>query len=481
MSSARHDDDLVRLYHEASAGDPRRPSDAVRDAASAHARMLTQAVEDQAPELPLQSAEPRPAANAGRWRISMLGSLAVLGMAGLLVLQFDRGTPEERDLVRGAARPSSAPPAVPERGVTEQSAHSAQEPLKPVQPGTTTREAMALPRSGASKQEAKVLPRPGDLAPAPASRAPSGVVANASAGPSAQHNATVADGGAPDGLRSPPDPKPHGDRQIGAAPGASEAAVADTRSRPDSGQAESTARSGGDPVATRAVPTPRTLAREEPLTRSAQVADGRAPVPAPFPASAGTQPLPAPVPVAPPLVADKRARADDSQPVSSARAPAAQRSSHDVVNPERDAGGSLASVARPGAASGFAAPTAVSGLREQRADAARAGSSSVAPTRGDEIGDPRLLRIASLGRVAELRPLLAAGANLNGVDAQGRTPLMLAARAGHAPMVRALLDSGADARLTDASGKTARQHALDAGRDDIARLLDDASATDVRR
>ena len=43
------------------------------------------------------------AANDGQWRLRALGSLAVLGLVGLLALQFDRGTPEEREAAFGTA------------------------------------------------------------------------------------------------------------------------------------------------------------------------------------------------------------------------------------------------------------------------------------------------------------------------------------------------------------------------------------------
>lgn len=112
------DDDLIRLYHAAADRVGGAPSPAVGDAVRAHARVMA-ALRQGAdpPDTPVVPDAGRDtAANAARWRVSMLASLAVVALAGLLVLQFDRGTPQEQDLVR-------APDAVvPLRGGAERSA-----------------------------------------------------------------------------------------------------------------------------------------------------------------------------------------------------------------------------------------------------------------------------------------------------------------------------------------------------------------------
>ena len=97
-----HDDPWVRAYRDASAHDERQPDPSVGDAVRAHARMLAQAHAAQAPVAEQPERMTGVAANARRWKLSMLGSLAVLGLVGLLVLQFDQGsTPQEKELVRG--------------------------------------------------------------------------------------------------------------------------------------------------------------------------------------------------------------------------------------------------------------------------------------------------------------------------------------------------------------------------------------------
>ncbi len=69
--------------------------------------------------------------------------------------------------------------------------------------------------------------------------------------------------------------------------------------------------------------------------------------------------------------------------------------------------------------------------------------------------DPALLSAAKKGRTAEIRTLLARGANLESRDKQGRTPLMLAAANGREETVRFLLDRGSQADARDRLGWTA--------------------------
>ncbi|MCW5644943.1 MAG: hypothetical protein KIT63_22815 [Rhodoferax sp.] len=112
------DDDLIRLYHAAADRVGGAPSPAVGDAVRAHARVMAASRQGaDPPDTPVVPDAGRDtAANAARWRVSMLASLAVVALAGLLVLQFDRGTPQEQDLVR-------APDAVvPLTGDAERSA-----------------------------------------------------------------------------------------------------------------------------------------------------------------------------------------------------------------------------------------------------------------------------------------------------------------------------------------------------------------------
>ena len=137
-------DALLRRYHEANALDPARPSPALREAVLAQARAAAagqattkiavleapQAANhgDIDPEVIADYDHPtlgtaqkrqknavstpktaRSAANDTSWRIRAAASVAVLGLATLLFLQFDRGAPEERDLALGGPAATTAP------------------------------------------------------------------------------------------------------------------------------------------------------------------------------------------------------------------------------------------------------------------------------------------------------------------------------------------------------------------------------------
>ena len=102
------DDELVRRYHEASEQEGARPGAHVRDAVRAHAQMVATAAAS-ASAAPVAT----PAANQARWKISALATLAVVGLTGLLMLQFERGTPEERDTAFSHRRAEAPAPASP--------------------------------------------------------------------------------------------------------------------------------------------------------------------------------------------------------------------------------------------------------------------------------------------------------------------------------------------------------------------------------
>jgi hypothetical protein len=100
-------DELLERYAEAIAQDPRRPSERVRNAARAHAQMLRNQASD------VQRAEgiapAQTAANQPRWRLSLVASLAVVGLAGLLYVQIDQGESQDREIALGAPPPGAVP------------------------------------------------------------------------------------------------------------------------------------------------------------------------------------------------------------------------------------------------------------------------------------------------------------------------------------------------------------------------------------
>jgi ankyrin repeat protein len=130
-----------------------------------------------------------------------------------------------------------------------------------------------------------------------------------------------------------------------------------------------------------------------------------------------------------------------------------------------DAGMSMkAEQAQAGAPSRAAAATAAA---PSRTPAARARLTDA---------DGTLHRLAAAGSWPAFAGRLAAGAPVDGRDAQGRTPLMVAAEAGQTDMVRQLLRADADTRLVDDAGRTALHWAQRAGRDEVVRLLVEADS-----
>jgi hypothetical protein len=99
-------DALLQRYAEANALDAARPGKALRDAVLAHARQQV-----AGPGAPLETQAP--AANDGQWKWRALGSLAVVGLVGLLVMQFERDTSDEQAVALGTANPRRNPATLP--------------------------------------------------------------------------------------------------------------------------------------------------------------------------------------------------------------------------------------------------------------------------------------------------------------------------------------------------------------------------------
>lgn len=153
------DDELVRRYHEASATEAARPGAHVRDAVRAHAQMLSAATAAATAAPP--PAPGRAAANQSRWKLSALATVAVLGLAGLLMLQFERGTPEEKEITHGPRRaempaPARVPPPSPAPTTDTAAKRGAESPAASAQPGT----APAPAKPSAPAMAARPAPAP---------------------------------------------------------------------------------------------------------------------------------------------------------------------------------------------------------------------------------------------------------------------------------------------------------------------------------
>ena len=88
-----------------------------------------------------------------------------------------------------------------------------------------------------------------------------------------------------------------------------------------------------------------------------------------------------------------------------------------------------------------------------------------------------LLSAARVGNADTVKSLLASrNADVNGVNADGNTPLIEAARFGHDEVVTALLIAKADVNAKNREGKTALMLAAEGGHDEVVRLLTQANA-----
>jgi ankyrin repeat protein len=94
----------------------------------------------------------------------------------------------------------------------------------------------------------------------------------------------------------------------------------------------------------------------------------------------------------------------------------------------------------------------------------------------DQPGWSPVLYAASGPNPEVLKFLLDKGAPLNGVSANGTTPLMMAAQYGAIDGATLLLQRGADPTLRNAQGWTATDFAQRADRDRLAKAIDAASA-----
>lgn len=210
MTEPRQTDDLAQRYIEASAQDPRRPPDRVRDAARAHA--LDVIASKALPATANRPATNQPAANQSRWKMTLLASVALAGMTGLLVLQFERGTAKEKEIALGqpVASSAAAPPAAPATA--------------PVLAPATPQE---LPPAAAQAKTAAKPDRPTPAMPAPAPAPP---MADSNATKAAPP-ATQPEPSAPEMLATPlmrPRPAPQAPARLAdAAPAAPAAPAAD--------------------------------------------------------------------------------------------------------------------------------------------------------------------------------------------------------------------------------------------------------------
>lgn len=155
-------DELLQRYADAAAQDTSRPSAQVREAIRAHASMLAQARTATPTEPPVA---PSPnAANQSRWAVSLLASLAVVGLSTLLMLQIDRGSPEDREVAMVAPKPAHTAPERP-TATTTASVTTADAAAPP--PPAAARAPKPAPAPAPARERAEAAPPRAGNAPEP--------------------------------------------------------------------------------------------------------------------------------------------------------------------------------------------------------------------------------------------------------------------------------------------------------------------------
>lgn len=471
-------DELLERYHEAVALDAAAPDANLRAAVLAQAevtawRHAATAADDEdadalatdelparaepaggeaefSSELPLPAGAAAEAANERQWFIPVAASVAVLGLATLLALQFDRSGPAEQAVALGqrSAAPADAVPAAP-TSAPAASAAIAESASEVAEPEATEPEISALE---AAKPEAST---PDAAAPEPA----------AEPAPEPEPPAPPPPVTEPSPAAVVPEPTPAA--APSAAPAAREPSPAAVAPKPT--RAAAPARPRTQAPRKPEQPAARAPARTQ---REAARTERR---PAPPPRAAAQRPG---APAAAPAALPDSAPATDATPLPPESTPAADAQ----LTPSTPA-----ATRRPGPGGEFAAPEL--GYEHDRVPLPTAsprpfpaspGLDGTTAEPGTHSADQpatltpsqRLLAAAAQGQVAAARNALQQGAAANASDGRGQTALMLAARRGDVAMARLLLASGADARRADRQGLSAIEHARRAGHEALARHLE---------
>ncbi|MES2950386.1 MAG: ankyrin repeat domain-containing protein [Pseudomonadota bacterium] len=263
-------DELLERYADAVAQDPRRPSERVRNAARAHAQMLR----DQVAEVARASGG-KPAtraANQPQWTLSLVASLAVVGLAGLLYLQIDRGAPEDREVALGVpARGGVAPAAAPA---------SAQPPAPSAQ--TELAQAADVRQRADKKTVEHTATAAPPTAAAPAAAAPAKTaIADATDKKASSNRAVTLVQDAPQAIANVEATKPY----VAAKP-----TEADAARRPDTNRSAETSASAGTMPDTQREASAEAPPRAAPIAKSAAAPAALAPPPPPAPAAVAATP-----------------------------------------------------------------------------------------------------------------------------------------------------------------------------------------------
>ncbi|MDO5653964.1 MAG: hypothetical protein Q4G39_07655, partial [Brachymonas sp.] len=169
--SPMHEDELVALYQQATQWEGAEPGEGLRARVLAAARQAAEGSSAEGVLLPAQhdvdaaGQGTTQAANDARWKIRALGSLAVLGLVGLLAYRFMPNTPGYAELARTApAAPyeeqasSATAPASAEVAAAASAAAPAPTPAETVPAHAPSAAAASAPVAAPEKTGKKTAP-----------------------------------------------------------------------------------------------------------------------------------------------------------------------------------------------------------------------------------------------------------------------------------------------------------------------------------
>jgi hypothetical protein len=348
----------------------------------------------------------KPSANDSQWKIRALATVAIFGLTSLLLLQWDRGTPEEKEVAFSTARqPVNAPaPAPAPAPATEPAPAPAPAAVPPMPPATTVAEAPTAARPvDKSDFSTKAAPPSAKLAAPKAAPPP----ARPSASP--QPFPAEADTQRPSGV-VPPLP------------------ARDAATTAESAMAGATALPAPAPPA-----APSAAAAPAPLPAAPSIAAPPAPAPAAAPAVRA-----APAAKAQSYGAPQSARRDDAIGAPEATGRLKKAEAADDKSATADASAAPAGRAMSPNLALFAA------IRSADAAAVRQALASGADKNAKSNGTPAITLSVQSGKLNLVQLLAGAGADVNAPDAQGITPLAHARARGLDAIANSLIGSGAN-------------------------------------
>jgi hypothetical protein len=346
----------------------------------------------------------KPSANDSQWKIRALATVAIFGLTSLLLLQWDRGTPEEKEVAFSTARPPVAAPAPAPAPATEPAPAPAPAAVPPMPPATTVTEVpTAAPPVDKSDASAKAAPPSAKLA------------APKAAPPPARPNASPQPFPAEAGTQRP-------------------SGVAPPLPARDAATTAESAMAGASALPAPAAPAaPSAAAAPAPLPAAPSIAAPPAPAPAAAPAMRA-----APAAKAQSYGATQSARREDTIGAPEATGRLNKSEAADDKSASADASAAPAGrTASPNLAL-FAA------IRSADAAAVQQALASGADKNAKSNGTPAITLCVQSGKLNLVQLLAGAGADVNAPDAQGITPLAHARARGFDAIANTLIGSGAN-------------------------------------